>query len=111
MPETHQPSFPAGVSTNQLPWTGIILLITGTNSHQQFNRDLPLWRKSAAERGPVQRSEKRVRIAAQLMECAGQTTIWAERFDRDLQDVFALRDEIDSAVSQTLAITFRLDTS
>jgi hypothetical protein len=89
----------------------MILPVPGTNIPQQCNLDLPLWRGSAAERGPVQRSEKRVRIAAQLMECAGQTTIWAERFDRDLQDVFALRDEIDSAVSQTLAITFRLDTS
>jgi TolB-like protein len=48
-----------------------------------------------------------VRVAAHLIECAGQTTVWAERFDRELADVFALQDEIAAAVADALHKTLR----
>jgi adenylate cyclase len=44
--------------------------------------------------GSVQRSEDRVRITAQLIDATTGSHIWAERYDRDLRDVFALQDEI-----------------
>ena len=56
--------------------------------------------------GSVRRSGNRVRIVAELVECAGGTTLWSERFDRELSDVFALQDEIAEAVAAALKITF-----
>ncbi|HVN02673.1 MAG TPA: TIR domain-containing protein [Caulobacteraceae bacterium] len=56
--------------------------------------------------GSVRRSGSKVRIAANLIECAGETTLWSDRFDRELSDVFALQDEIAAAVAAALKVTF-----
>jgi len=61
--------------------------------------------------GSVRRSGNRVRISAQLVECVGETTLWASRFDGDLSDVFALQDHIAQAVAQALKITLTAPTS
>ncbi len=58
--------------------------------------------------GSVRRSGSRVRIAAQLVECAGQTTLWSDSFDRDLSDIFALQDEIAAAIAAALETAFAL---
>lgn len=44
--------------------------------------------------GSVRRVDQRVRITAQLVEAEGASHIWAERYDRPLDDIFALQDEI-----------------
>jgi len=44
--------------------------------------------------GGIQRSADRVRITAQLIDALTGRHIWAEHFERDLQDIFALQDEI-----------------
>jgi len=44
--------------------------------------------------GSVRRAGDRVRITAQLIEATTGNHLWAERYDRDLKDVFALQDEI-----------------
>jgi TolB-like protein len=56
--------------------------------------------------GSVRRSGSKVRIAARLVECASDTTIWSDRFDRELTDVFALQDEIAAAVAEALRTAF-----
>ncbi len=56
--------------------------------------------------GSVRRSGSKVRIAANLIECADETTLWSERFDRELSDVFALQDEIAAAVAAALKVAF-----
>jgi TolB-like protein/Flp pilus assembly protein TadD len=56
--------------------------------------------------GSVRRSGTKVRISASLVECERQTTLWSDRFDRDLSDVFALQDEIAAAVAAALKTTF-----
>ena len=56
--------------------------------------------------GSVRRSGARVRITAQLVVCADETSVWADRFDRDLSDVFALQDEIAEAVAVALKVAF-----
>jgi len=56
--------------------------------------------------GSVRRSGQRVRIATELVACADETSLWSERFDRDLSDVFALQDEIAAAVAEALKIAF-----
>jgi TolB-like protein/Tfp pilus assembly protein PilF len=48
--------------------------------------------------GSVRKSGDRVRITAQLNEVATGRHVWAERYDRDLADVFAVQDEITEAI-------------
>jgi TolB-like protein/tetratricopeptide (TPR) repeat protein len=55
--------------------------------------------------GSVRRGGSRVRISAQLVECAGETTLWADRVDGDLNDVFDLQEQIAAAVAQALKVT------
>jgi tetratricopeptide (TPR) repeat protein len=45
-----------------------------------------------------------VRISAQLVECDGETTLWADRVDGDLNDVFELQEQIAAAVAQALKV-------
>ena len=56
--------------------------------------------------GSVRRSGPTVRISAQLIECAGQTTLWSDRFDRELSDFLAVQDEIAGAVAAAVAKVF-----
>ncbi len=48
--------------------------------------------------GSVRRSGERVRITAQLNDVATGSHLWAERYDRDLADVFAVQDDITEAI-------------
>jgi adenylate cyclase len=48
--------------------------------------------------GSVRRAEDRVRISAQLIDATSGHHVWAETYDRELRDVFALQDEISEAV-------------
>ena len=56
--------------------------------------------------GSVRRRGPTVRISAQLIECAGETTLWSDRFDRELADFLAVQDEIAGAVAAALAVVF-----
>ena len=49
--------------------------------------------------GSVRRGGNRVRITTQLIDAATGNHMWAERYDRDLVDVFAVQDEITAALS------------
>jgi TolB-like protein len=48
--------------------------------------------------GSVRKAGNRVRITAQLIEAESGNHLWAERFDRDLADIFAIQDEITQSV-------------
>jgi TolB-like protein/class 3 adenylate cyclase len=52
--------------------------------------------------GSVQRSSNRVRVTAQLIDARTDTHQWAERYDRDLADVFAIQSEIAKAIADQL---------
>ncbi len=52
--------------------------------------------------GSVRRAGGRVRITAQLVEAATGNHIWAERYDRDLTDIFEVQDEITSRIVAAL---------
>lgn len=54
--------------------------------------------------GSVRKSGNRLRINTQLVDAATGHPIWAERFDRDLTDIFALQDEIARAVISALRL-------
>ena len=52
--------------------------------------------------GSVRRSGNRVRVTVQLIDGESDHHVWAERYDRDLEDIFAIQDEITSAIVSTL---------
>ena len=52
--------------------------------------------------GSVRRSTNRVRVTAQLIDPDSDAHLWAERFDRELADIFAVHDEIVQAISAQL---------
>jgi eukaryotic-like serine/threonine-protein kinase len=52
--------------------------------------------------GSVRRAGDRIRVTAQLIAAADGTHLWSERFDRPLTDVFAMQDEIASAITDAL---------
>jgi TolB-like protein/Flp pilus assembly protein TadD len=55
--------------------------------------------------GSVRRSGKQVRVNAQLIDAESDAHLWAERFDSDMDDLFALQDEITSRI----AVAFNLE--
>ena len=55
--------------------------------------------------GSVRKAENRVRITAQLVETKAGHHLWAERYDRDLKDIFALQDEITFKILTALQVT------
>ncbi|QIG52462.1 adenylate/guanylate cyclase domain-containing protein [Nordella sp. HKS 07] len=52
--------------------------------------------------GSARRSAGRVRVNVQLIDATGGGHLWAERFDRSLEDVFAVQDEVTSKIIQAL---------
>ena len=55
--------------------------------------------------GSVRKAGARVRITAQLVAAANDAQVWGERYDRDLNDIFALQDEISKAIVAALRLT------
>ena len=54
--------------------------------------------------GSVRKAGGRVRITAQLIDGAHNDHVWAERYDRELSDIFALQDEISEAIVKVLKL-------
>jgi adenylate cyclase len=54
--------------------------------------------------GSVRKAGGRVRITAQLVKGSSNDHVWAERYDRDLNDIFALQDEISEAIVKALKL-------
>ena len=54
--------------------------------------------------GSVRKAAGRVRITAQLIDGSNDSHAWAERYDRDLNDIFALQDEISHAIVDALKV-------
>ena len=55
--------------------------------------------------GSVRKAGTRVRITAQLINASNEAQVWGERYDRDLNDIFALQDEISRAIVAALKLT------
>ena len=54
--------------------------------------------------GSVRKAGNRVRITAQLIDGATGGHVWAERYDRDLTDIFAIQDEISKSIVEALKV-------
>lgn len=57
--------------------------------------------------GSVRKAGKRVRVTAQLVDASTGHHLWAERYDRDLEDIFAVQDEITREVVIALDVHLR----
>ena len=60
---------------------------------------------AAVLEGSVRRSGNRLRITAQLIDAATGSHLWAERFDRDMSDLFEVQDDVTSRIVEALKVT------
>jgi adenylate cyclase len=54
--------------------------------------------------GSIQRSSSTIRVTAQLIDATTGAHLWADRFDRELGDTFAIQDEITNTISARLSV-------
>ena len=85
------------------------LRVIGRSSSFQFRGADKAVRKVAAELqathildGSVRRAGDRIRVTAHLVEASSQTTLWTDRYDRDLTDVLKVQDELAAAIAEAL---------
>ncbi len=60
---------------------------------------------TAVLEGSVRRGGNRLRITAQLIDAKTGTHLWAERYDRDMTDVFAVQDDVTANIVEALKVT------
>jgi non-specific serine/threonine protein kinase len=76
-------------------------------------RDKPLTAPQVGEKlgamyvleGSIRRAGNRLRITTQLVESGTRHSVWAERYDRQMEDVFAIQEEISLSIAKALEIT------
>jgi len=56
--------------------------------------------------GSVRRAGERLRITVQLVDARNGFQLWSERYDRNMQDIFEVQDEIARAIAERLRVTF-----
>src|SRR5262245_47591427 len=85
------------------------LFVIARNSAFQFRGpavDMAAVRRKLGVRyiaeGSVRRAGDRLRVTAQLIDAATETHLWADRYDRDMHDVFAVEDEVARTIATTL---------
>jgi len=54
--------------------------------------------------GSIRRAGNRIRLTTQLLESRTGHSVWAERFDRQMEDVFAIQDEIAQSIAEALKV-------
>jgi serine/threonine-protein kinase len=59
--------------------------------------------------GSVRKAGDRIRLTVQLVDAATGYPLWSERFDRDLDDIFVVQDEIAAAILDKLTLTFGVE--
>ena len=79
--------------------SGIARLAAQAMSAQQAGRELGV---RAVVEGTVRRQGSQLRVTTQLTDVANGSVLWAERYDRELSDVFQLQDEITRAIVTAL---------
>ncbi|MDB4870623.1 MAG: serine/threonine protein kinase with repeat [Gemmatimonadales bacterium] len=59
--------------------------------------------------GSVRKAGKRLRLTAQLVNAGDNSQLWAERYDRELEDVFAIQDDISQSIVAALRVVLSED--
>ncbi|NIQ96868.1 MAG: adenylate/guanylate cyclase domain-containing protein, partial [Desulfuromonadales bacterium] len=57
--------------------------------------------------GSVRKAGSRVRINAQLINCKDGTHLWAERYDRELSDIFDIQDDVTRDIVSALEVRLK----
>ncbi len=90
------------------------LFVVARNSSFTYKGQLVKVRQVAEElgvryvlEGSVRRAEENIRITAQLIDALKGNHIWAERYDRELKDVFSVQSEVARQVAKALAVTLK----
>jgi adenylate cyclase len=85
------------------------LRVTARNSSFQFRGpaiDISAVRRALGARyvveGSIRKMGNRLRVTAQLIDAGTQNHIWAERYDRDIQDIFAVQDDVVRTIVASL---------
>lgn len=73
---------------------------------KQISRDLGV--RYVVE-GSVRKASGTVRITAQLIDATTGNHVWAERYDRNLQDIFAIQDDVTAKIVSNLAVSLTAD--
>ena len=60
--------------------------------------------------GSVRRTETRLRVTGQLIDAADGAQLWSERYDREMSDIFALQDDIATAIAGALRVKLSPET-
>ncbi|MGH8221713.1 MAG: adenylate/guanylate cyclase domain-containing protein [Woeseiaceae bacterium] len=87
-----------------------LIVIARNSSFAYRGRTVPTWQVAEelsvryVLEGSVRKSAGRVRITAQLVEAATGQHLWAERYDRDLEEMFALQDAISEEIVTALDV-------
>jgi adenylate cyclase len=90
---------------------GSRLKVIGRTSSFQFRGER---KAEAAERlrcshvldGSIRRAAQRVRLSAHLVEASSRTTLWSQRYDSSLEDIFAVQDELSESIARALDQAF-----
>jgi adenylate cyclase len=83
-----------------IAWKSSVAARAGTPDVEQIGHRLGV---AHVVEGSVRKAGNRVRVTAQLVDAASGRRVWAEHYDRDLDDIFAVQDEITSVIVATLA--------
>ena len=90
------------------------LMVVARNSSFAYKNKSPDMRVVGRElgvtsvlEGSIRRSGNRVRITAQLIDAATGGHLWAERFDREITDIFAVQDEVTQHIVSALRVTLQ----
>jgi adenylate cyclase len=94
------------------------LSVAARNAAFQYKGEAVDVKKAARElgvryvlEGSVRKAEERIRINAQLIDAYSGYHLWAERYDRDLKDIFALQDDITAQIVTALEVQLTEDES
>jgi TolB-like protein/class 3 adenylate cyclase/Flp pilus assembly protein TadD len=110
-PDPEQAFFADGLAedliTRLSAWRAFPVIARNSSFHYRGgNRDL---KRVSAElgvryivEGSVRRAGNRIRVAAQLIDAPSAEHVWAETYDREIEDVFALQDEISATIAASL---------
>jgi adenylate cyclase len=79
--------------------SGFVLRDKGEDAHEAF---IEMGARYLLE-GSVRKAGNRIRLTAQLIDADSRKQIWAERYDRELTDIFAIQDELVTAIVTKLA--------
>ena len=82
---------------------------TSSFSFKGDNLDIPAIAKTLKVEyileGSVRKAGNRIRVTAQLIDVSKDRHLWSETFDRDLDDIFAIQDQIAKSIAEALRVT------